>query len=86
MAVYFFYRCPYQGPAGNHLKRFDDDTVLGWFRARYDLWASAHPDLANAILRYVRRWDVLSTSRSGAEYLTLRGALSCTAGELGDLI
>jgi uncharacterized protein (TIGR02996 family) len=29
-----------------------------------DLWASAHPDLANAILRYVRRWDVLSTSRT----------------------
>src|SRR5262245_12307944 len=28
-----------------------------------DLWASAHLDLANTILRYVRRWDVLSTSR-----------------------
>jgi uncharacterized protein (TIGR02996 family) len=25
-----------------------------------DLWASAHPDLANGILRYVRRWDVLT--------------------------
>lgn len=25
-----------------------------------DLWASAHPDLANGILRYARRWDVLS--------------------------
>ena len=25
-----------------------------------DLWASVHPDLANAILRFVRRWDVLS--------------------------
>ncbi len=24
-----------------------------------DLWASAHPDLANALLRYARRWDVL---------------------------
>jgi hypothetical protein len=24
-----------------------------------DLWASAHPDLANAILRYAARWDVL---------------------------
>lgn len=24
-----------------------------------DLWASAHPELANALLRYVRRWDVL---------------------------
>jgi uncharacterized protein (TIGR02996 family) len=34
-----------------------------------DLWASAHPDLANAILRYVRRWDVLSTSRTRAEHV-----------------
>jgi uncharacterized protein (TIGR02996 family) len=25
-----------------------------------DLWAAAHPDLANGILRYARRWDVLS--------------------------
>jgi uncharacterized protein (TIGR02996 family) len=25
-----------------------------------DLWASAHPDLANAILRFAGRWDVLS--------------------------
>jgi len=32
-----------------------------------DLWASAHPDLANAILRYVQRWDVLSTSRTRSE-------------------
>jgi uncharacterized protein (TIGR02996 family) len=26
-----------------------------------DLWASAHPDLANALLRFARRWDVLTT-------------------------
>src|SRR5262249_39073243 len=25
-----------------------------------DLWASAHPDLANTILRYAKRWDVLT--------------------------
>src|SRR5205823_4212450 len=25
-----------------------------------DLWATAHPDLANAILRFAARWDVLS--------------------------
>jgi hypothetical protein len=25
-----------------------------------DLWASAHPDLADSILRYVNRWNVLS--------------------------
>ena len=28
-----------------------------------DLWAGAHPDLANAILRYARTWDVLSPGR-----------------------
>src|SRR5262249_39594469 len=32
-----------------------------------DLWASAHADLANSILRYVQRWDVLSTSRTGSD-------------------
>jgi uncharacterized protein (TIGR02996 family) len=25
-----------------------------------DLWAAAHPDLAESLLRYARRWDVLS--------------------------
>jgi hypothetical protein len=28
-----------------------------------DLWATAHPVLANAILRYARCWDVLSPGR-----------------------
>ncbi len=28
-----------------------------------DLWASAHPDLANSLLRYLDRWDVLSSPR-----------------------
>ena len=27
MSVYFFYRCPYEGPAGSHLRRFPDDSV-----------------------------------------------------------
>jgi uncharacterized protein (TIGR02996 family) len=35
MSVYFFYRCPYEAPAGSHLQRFDDDTVLDWFRSRW---------------------------------------------------
>src|SRR5262249_45438611 len=26
-----------------------------------DLWASAHPDLANAVLRFASRWDILTT-------------------------
>ncbi len=28
-----------------------------------DLWASAHPDLANSLLRQLERWDVLSSPR-----------------------
>lgn len=35
MSVYFVYRCPYIAPTGKHLKRFDDDTVLDWFRNRW---------------------------------------------------
>jgi uncharacterized protein (TIGR02996 family) len=32
MAVYFVYRSPYEGPAGKHVKRFEDPTVLAWFQ------------------------------------------------------
>jgi uncharacterized protein (TIGR02996 family) len=32
MSTYFVYRSPYHGPAGKYLKRFDDATVLDWFR------------------------------------------------------
>ncbi len=32
-----------------------------------DLWASAHPDLANAILRHVARWDVLTPDDVGED-------------------
>src|SRR5438128_3932306 len=35
MAVYFACRSPYAAPGGKHLKRFDDDNVLDWFRARW---------------------------------------------------
>jgi uncharacterized protein (TIGR02996 family) len=41
MGVYFFYRCPYQGPAGSYLRRFADDTVLDWFRARWHILGGA---------------------------------------------
>ncbi len=36
MAVYFACRSPYISPGGKHLKRFDDDTVLDWFRNRWE--------------------------------------------------
>jgi uncharacterized protein (TIGR02996 family) len=35
------------------------DSFHQWFFFD-DVWASAHPDLANALLTYARRWDALS--------------------------
>jgi hypothetical protein len=32
MSVWFAYRCPYLGPTEKHVRRFDDATVLDWFR------------------------------------------------------
>jgi len=37
----------------------DDPDFAKWILFD-DLWASAHPDLANALLRWCGRWDVLS--------------------------
>jgi uncharacterized protein (TIGR02996 family) len=39
------------------------DTFDNWFLFD-DLWASAHPDLANALLCHELRWDVLSNPRT----------------------
>jgi hypothetical protein len=36
MPVYFAYRSFDLGPTGKYLKRFEDDTVLGWFRRHWD--------------------------------------------------
>ncbi len=44
MSVYFAFRSPYIGPGGKYLKRFDDDSVLGWFRTRWDRFASTEYD------------------------------------------
>lgn len=38
----------------------DDPRYDHWFIFD-DLWGAAHPDLADALLRYATRWDVLST-------------------------
>jgi uncharacterized protein (TIGR02996 family) len=35
MSVYFVYRSHYEGPACKHLKRFEDASVLDWFRKRW---------------------------------------------------
>jgi hypothetical protein len=32
MSVYFVYRSEYEGPSGKHVRKFEADTVLGWFR------------------------------------------------------
>jgi uncharacterized protein (TIGR02996 family) len=48
MAVYFVYRCHYMGPTEKHLKRFDDATVLEWFRNRWKRLADADDAVAYA--------------------------------------
>jgi uncharacterized protein (TIGR02996 family) len=35
MSVYFVYRCPYLGPTEKYVKRFDDATLVDWFRRRW---------------------------------------------------
>jgi hypothetical protein len=37
-----------------------DEPYFGQWYLFDDLWASAHPDLANALLRFSARWDILS--------------------------
>jgi hypothetical protein len=36
MSVYFVYRSHYAGPSGKHVRRFDADSVLGWFQQVWD--------------------------------------------------
>jgi uncharacterized protein (TIGR02996 family) len=43
MGVYFVYRCPYNGPTEKYIKRFDDATVLDWFRR---IWVPVPEDAA----------------------------------------
>jgi len=38
---------------------WEDGMYHQWFLFD-DLWASGHPDLADGVLRYAKRWDVLS--------------------------
>jgi hypothetical protein len=35
VSVYFTYRRHNLGPSGKYTRRFDDDTVLDWFRNRW---------------------------------------------------
>jgi hypothetical protein len=36
MPVYFAYRSFDVGPTGKYLRRFEDDTVLAWFRRHWE--------------------------------------------------
>ncbi len=42
-----------------HVARWDKEDLYHQWYFFDDLWAAAHPDLANALLRYASRWDVL---------------------------
>ncbi len=44
-----------------HVDRWGDDDLYHQWIYFDDVWASAHPDLANGLLRFARRWDVLTT-------------------------
>jgi uncharacterized protein (TIGR02996 family) len=53
-----------------HLAQLCQHTATAWAHHEFDhwvlfddLWASAHPDLANSLLRQLDRWDVLSSPR-----------------------
>src|SRR5437764_6639239 len=52
MGVYVVYRSPDIGPTGKYLKRFDDETVVGWFHARWDRLAGGE---RNAVCRKLKR-------------------------------
>jgi uncharacterized protein (TIGR02996 family) len=47
MAVYFAYRCHYAGPTEKYLKRFDEDTILDWFRNRWESLADTEHAVAS---------------------------------------
>ncbi|MFO0891092.1 MAG: hypothetical protein U0790_18350 [Isosphaeraceae bacterium] len=36
MSTYFVYRSHYAGPSGRHVRRFDSESVLGWFQRAWE--------------------------------------------------
>ncbi|CAN5549938.1 hypothetical protein BH10CYA1_BH10CYA1_24940 [soil metagenome] len=46
MSVYFVYRSHYGTPNLNHLKKFDDNSVLEWFQKHWREWAEHVDDTA----------------------------------------
>jgi hypothetical protein len=70
MPVYFAYRSFDLGPTGKFLKRFEDDTVLDWFRRHWDYLAIE--DRQEAFVRLTRvlgcdGWFMWNPFQMGAE-------------------
>jgi hypothetical protein len=48
MSVFFVYRSHYAGPTGKYVRRFEDNSLLDWFRAR---WRGAEEDASFEVAR-----------------------------------
>ncbi|MCI0461990.1 MAG: hypothetical protein L0Z62_33990 [Gemmataceae bacterium] len=86
MSVYFFYRCPYQAPAGSYLKRFDDDSVLDWFRARWQRLSDTNDHVVLERVAQELGCNVYSFFDVFAEVAKQNWPVPTTAQELGDCV
>src|SRR5262245_34704744 len=80
MSVWLAYRSPYQGIAGKAVRRFDDDTVLGWFRSRWNDLAYG-PGVAPSVPQEDADFEAL---RAGVR-ARVEKALGCTPSGLVSL-
>ncbi|MCI0456268.1 MAG: TIGR02996 domain-containing protein [Gemmataceae bacterium] len=60
MSVYFVYRSHYEGPSGKHVRRFDADTILDWFRSH---WKPLADEAAREYARKLLGCEVYSFGR-----------------------
>jgi uncharacterized protein (TIGR02996 family) len=86
MSVYFFYRCPYQGPAGGYLRQFCDDTVLSWFRARWDSLSGTDDKVVSERVAQELGCEVYSFWCVFAEAAKESWPAPRTAAELGECV
>ncbi len=61
MSIYFVYRSHYDNATQKHLKRFDDPSILDWFRNRWTRWADSE-DIYHSVAEELGR-DVYSFGR-----------------------
>ena len=64
MAVYFVYRCGYLGPTCLYRRRFDDATVLDWWRRHWVGIADGDAAIAHAEEVAGRRMSPISRPSS----------------------